>query len=63
MDIEQICQLATVYMVNILYPFKRLLVPVLKQIREKINPIMILPAHGLCYTSPESINKILATYE
>lgn len=50
-------------MINILYPFKRLLIPVLKQIKESIRPVMILPAHGLCYLTADAVNKIIAVYE
>ena len=63
MDIDHVCELAKVYMINILFPFKRLLIPVLKQIKESIKPMLILPAHGLCYLTTDSVNRIISTYE
>lgn len=63
LPIDHVCELAEIYMINILYPFKRLLVPVLKQIKENISPTMILPAHGLCYLTTDSVSKIIDTYE
>lgn len=63
MTIDHVCELAHVYMINILYPFRRLLVPVLKQINENIRPEMILPAHGLCYLTPNAVSKIITVYE